>query len=519
MHQFNIADQSFLSCYFIALTKRALIIACWITVIATGAFLRFDRLSQRPFHADEATGARITSTRMESGEYRFDPVHYHGPILSKLSAKICNMNGETHWRELTKSSLRFLTAISGCLLILVPLLWRKRVGDVPMLLTAALFATSPLLVYYSRMFIHESLLVLFGMLALVSLIRAPRFGIPGLFIGLMFATKESFAISVIAWLGALLILALENQQQLNRTWWICSWQKYRAPLATSLFSAALVSIFFYTDGFCHLHGIIDAARTFFVYETVEGHQKPFGYYLELLAIPSHAGGAWWFGTPVIILALLGYASTFQRACQNRLIIRFIAYSTIGHLLIYSIIRYKTPWLICLPWAHVCLLAGLSIVVLPTRRPWALISIIGLIAATLATQFHQARQASGRYASDPRNPFAYVPTQNDIEDLTLWLIRLQKSAPNQTLEPIAVVGSTYWPLPWYLRSFDQIGYWPHPSPNLTNLPLVFAMPAVEDAVTRQLKDSHTPLPRGLRAGVPMTLFVKNDIWNTWMNLQP
>ncbi|MBJ7257750.1 MAG: phospholipid carrier-dependent glycosyltransferase, partial [Akkermansiaceae bacterium] len=152
------------------MTKCALIIACWITVIATGAFLRFDHLSQRPFHADEATGARITSTGMELGEYRFDPVHYHGPILSKLSATICNMNGETHWRELTKSSLRFLTAISGCLLILVPLLWRKRFGDVPMLLTAALFATSPLLVYYSRMFIHESLLVLFGMLALVSLI-------------------------------------------------------------------------------------------------------------------------------------------------------------------------------------------------------------------------------------------------------------------------------------------------------------------------------------------------------------
>ena len=89
-----------------------------------------------------------------------------------------------------------LTAIAGTLLVLVPLLWRRRFGDGPMLLAAALLATSPLLVYYSRMFIHESLLVLFGMLALVSLTRAPRYGIPGLFVGLMFATKESFAISM-----------------------------------------------------------------------------------------------------------------------------------------------------------------------------------------------------------------------------------------------------------------------------------------------------------------------------------
>jgi len=482
-------------------------------VIGVGGALRFDQLSKRPFHADEATGARITSARMESGDYRFDPFHYHGPTLSSLAGLMCKLNGQSRWGEMTQTPPRVLTAIAGTLLVLVPLLWRRRFGDAPVLLAAALFATSPLLVYYSRMFIHESLLVLCGMLALVSLTRAPRYGIPGVFVGLMFATKESFAISMLAWSGGAVWIALENRKQLDRAWWISAWRDYRLPVATSMLTAAVVAGFFYTDGFRQPGGAIDAVRTFFVYETVDGHDKPFGYYLQLLALPVKSGGVWWFGTPVVILALLGYVSTFRRP-EGRFIIRFIAYAAVGHFAIYSLIAYKTPWLACLPWAHVCLLAGFGVAGFSRNRPWVKVSLCLLVVVALVTQFHQTRHATGRFASDDRNPFAYVPTRNEMETLEPWLKQLQQIAPGRTLEPIAVVGSDYWPLPWYLRSFGKIGYWPTPSADLTRMPLVFAMPEVEDAVASQLQQTHTPLPRGLRAGVPVVLFVRNDIWNSW-----
>ena len=484
-------------------------------MIGVGGFLRFDQLSKRPFHADEATGARITSARMESGDYRFDPFHYHGPTLSSLAGLLCKLSGENRWGEMTSTPPRVLTAFAGTLLVFVPLLWRRRYGDAPMLLAAALFATSPLLIYYSRMFIHESLLVLFGMLALVSLTRAPRYGIPGVFVGLMFATKESFAISMLAWTVAAVLIALESRRQLDRAWWISAWRDYRILVASSLFTAAVVAGFFYTDGFRQPGGAIDAVRTFFVYETVEGHDKPFAYYLQLLALPVKSGGVWWFGTPVVILALLGFASTFRRP-EGRFIIRFIAYAAVGHFAIYSLIAYKTPWLACLPWAHVCLLAGFGVAGFSRGRPWVKASLCLLVAAALVTQFRQARQATGRFASDDRNPFAYVPTRNEMETLEPWLKQLQQVAPGGTLEPVGVIGSDYWPLPWYLRSFRKIGYWPTPSTDLTKMPLVFAMPEMEDAVAGQLQQSHTPLPRGLRAGVPVVLFVRNDIWNSWKN---
>ncbi|MEO5716410.1 MAG: flippase activity-associated protein Agl23 [Luteolibacter sp.] len=495
--------------------KHAALIVCWISVIIAGIFLRFDQLSKRPFHADEATGARITASRMTSGDYRFDPVHYHGPLLSSLAIPLCQWKGEDVWPELTKHTLRLVPAVAGSLLLLVPLLWRRRFGDAPMLLASALMATSPLLVYYSRMYIHESLLVLFGMLALVSLLRFPRYGIPGLLIGLMFATKESFAISIITWSSAAVFLAWENRQKIDRASCLSAWRNYRVPILVSLLAAIVSSAFFYTDGFRQPHGAIDAVRTFFVYKTVDGHGKPFPYYLQLLALPMKSGGLWWYGTPVVILALIAFANSFRRDAESPSVIRFIAYAAAGHVVIYSLIAYKTPWLACLPWAHVCLLAGFSVAGfshhrLPVKAAFAL-----LVTACLISQFIQTRRATGRFASDERNPFAYVPTRNEIETLEPWLAKLRYAAREIPLEPVAVIGSDYWPLPWYLRSFKQIGYWPAPPADLESHAIVFAMPETSDTVTSRLGKTHVALPRGLRAGVPVQMFVRADVWKLWM----
>lgn len=494
--------------------RRAIVIFCWIMVIATGAFLRFEDLGKRPFHADEATGARITARRMESEGGRFDPKHYHGPVLHDMAALVCMARGERGWLTMTKTTLRQPIAITGTLLLLVPLLWRKRLGDAPALLAAACLATSPLLVYYSRMFIHEMLLTLFGMLALGFLSQA-RLVAAGFLIGLMFATKESFAISMIAWTGAGVLVALESRKSLDKQTLVTWWSAHRKPVLVSMLTAAVTSFAFYTDGFTHPAGAVDAVRTFFVYETVQGHDKTSGYYFHLLATPFKSGGLWWFGTPVVVLAVIAYASTFRTGAERgRKTIRFIAYAALGHFAIYSLIAYKTPWLACLPWAHVCVLAGFAFTGFSKRGLPVKAALVLLTAASLATQIQQTRRATGRLAADERNPFAYVPTRGDVEALETWLRELRAVAPGGSLEPVAVIGGDYWPLPWYLRESGRIGYWRSPAADLTGFPIVFAMPEETDAVAKSLENSHTPLPRGLRAGVPVHLFVRNDIWKKW-----
>ncbi len=496
--------------------RRAIVIACWLGVAALAAWLRFERLGGRPFHADEATGARITALRMESGVYQFDPTHYHGPLLSGLAAPLCRLRGEAAWRRMEKGTLRLLPAAAGVLAVLVPLAGRRRWGDAAMLAAAAFLATSPLLVYYNRMFIHESLLVLFGLLAACALLVSPRHGVPGVLLGLMFAAKETFAISVLAWAAAGIVLAAGHRRNLGRAWWAAAWRRWRGPAALSLAGAAAVSLLLYTDWLRHPRGALDALRTFFVYAPVEGHDKPFHYYAALLLVPRQAGGAWWFETLVLAFALLAWGATFvgpAAARRHRLVIRFLAYAAAAHFLAYSLIPYKTPWLACLPWAHVCLLAGFGVAAGAAWRRAAAPALGLLAAAALAWQFAQARQATGRLASDERNPYAYVPTSDDIEALAPWLEKLAAAAPGVPLEPIAVVGREYWPLPWYLRGFARVGYYPDgPPAGVERWPLVFAVPEAVDAVIGAVGATHVPVPRGLRAEVPVMVFVRRDLWD-------
>jgi uncharacterized protein (TIGR03663 family) len=497
--------------------KLAVVIVCWICVTVAAVFLRFDGLGERPFHADEATGARIAARRMESGGKQFDPRHYHGPLLADLAIPLCWLRGESDWQGMRKGTLRMVPAIAGVLLVWVPLFWRRRCGDVPMLAAAAFLATAPLLVYYSRMFIHESLLVLCGMAAVVSFTKKPRWGIPGILLGLMFAAKESFAISVIAWAGAGAMIAWENRKSPG----LAAWRDFRVPVVVSLLAAALTAFGIYTDGFRHPQGAIDAVRTFFVYETVAGHDKGFTYYLELLVVPVKSGGVWWFGTPLVVLAIIAFCSTFRNGPDGpkcRVLIRFLGYAAVGHFLIYSLIAYKTPWLACLPWAHVCLLAGFAFAGFSSRRWWMKAALVSLAVVCLCSQFLQSRHATGRLASDDRNPYAYVPTRRDVEEMEVWLEKLRSTSPAGMLDEVGVIGSDYWPLPWYLRAFGKSGYWSEPPPDLVRMPLVIAMPESAEAVMRVLGETHVSVPRGLRAGVPVQLFVRNDVWKRWMETE-
>jgi hypothetical protein len=165
------------------------------------------------------------------------------------------------------------------------------------------------------------------------------------------------------------------------------------------------------------------------------------------------------------------------------------------------------------------LAGFSLAGFSNRSKPTKAWIVAIAAIAIVTQTVQSRHATGRLASDERNPFAYVPTRQDIEDLEPWLKKLQAIAPGQSIEPIAVIGNGYWPLPWVLRSFENTGYWQNPPPNLAAMPIVLAMPEHAASVAKELEATHQPLPRGLRSGVPVMLFVKRDLWQLWMQHDP
>ncbi len=494
-----------------------MVVISWVLVLAAAVWLRVDSLDARPLHFDEATGARITADRLEpASDYKFNPVHNHGPTLSLAGAVAARMAGEDDWESMTKMPLRAVTVAAGVLLVMVPLCWRRRFGDAPMLLASALLATSPLLVYYSRMYIHEILLALFGLLVVVTLCRKRTLWLAGVFLGLMFATKESFAISVIAWGMAGVAVAWQFRDRLRTRTWREQFNEWWRPVVAMLICAAVVSVVFYTDGFTRPSGIWDAVQTYFVYKTEGGHDKTFGYYLSMMLAP-RKDAVWWGETSVAVLAMLAYIRSFSKAMPMNQVaaIRFLAYATVAHFGIYSLIAYKTPWLMCLPWAHVCLLAGFSLVPIRSWKSWQTAATTIVIVVTLILQFRQTRWATGRFEIDQRNAYAYVPTSRDIEGMERWLSQLADGDPDR-LEPLAVVGSYFWPLPWYLRDYERVWYWADASdPSLNQCGVVLVLPEEVNEVSAKLTNTHTGFPRSLRNNVVVTLYLRNDLWKQWI----
>ena len=491
--------------------KHHLVLAAWIFIAAWAIWLRLPGLEDRPMHADEATGARLLSHQSEGRSPAFDPTHFHGPMLRVITLPVAIFHGERDWTQLTERTVRTSTVVAGLLLCFTPLLWRRELGHLGAWSSGALLTCSPLVVYYNRMYIHESWLALFGLITCALLYRCfrkpnYRIGIAsGIGIGLMFATKETFAISLMSWAGAGLVCLMVYRPKLAVS-------PYVGPLVALSIATLLTATLFYTQAFRHPWGIVDAFVTFFVYETTPGHDKPITYYATLLLWPKHALGNWWFESAVVLLGILAFIPVIRGRHFPPLLI-FLALATLFHFLIYSLISYKTPWLALLPWAHACLLAGCAFMRWPLQGRTLRVCLLLCLASTLLWQNRQSVLASGRFANDWRNPYAYVPTSRNITTLPHWLEALAEYGP---LEPVAVVGHTYWPLPWYLRSSDKIGYWPEAAAEAAwvNFPLVFATADQAEHTDQLLQDSHVRLPRGLRHNVAITLYLRSDIWDNW-----
>ncbi len=501
--------------------KGILIAVAWCAIVLLGAVLRLDDLGDRPMHNDEATGAKILSLRLESDDYLFDPTHFHGPLFSQTTVPLAWIAGERSWQELSKETVRWQPVIAGLLLVMVPLLWSRRIGPWGALAAGLLIACSPILVYYNRMYIHESMLALLAMLGLLALLRwmeqpsHSRAMLTGALIGLMAATKETFVISLMAWGISMILCWFVYRQDFLQY----PFRKRLGSLGAGIITGLVVMLLIYTDGGRHWQGAVDAFRTLLVYETGFGHDKPFAYYAWLLLWPkSVAGATWWQGLPLLLALLALIASRGRYSIEKQPIpagILFIAMATLAHFFIYSCIAYKTPWLMLVPWSHALLLAGMAVPVAQARHRWGTAVILTLVLIIAALQLPQTRLATTRLAADARNPYAYSPTLRDVEKLAPWLSRLDAMEGQAGIGTVAVIGKDYWPLPWYLRDLDAVGYWPVLPTEQMDTKVILVLPDQAAHCQNLLQETHVALPRGLRENVPVLVFVRNDVWNRWM----
>jgi len=158
------------------------------------------------------------------------------------------------------------------------------------------------------------------------------------------------------------------------------------------------------------------------------------------------------------------------------------------------------------------LAGLGWVYLWGKLRSVLVRTI-LVIVLLGSLGHAIRQSwllSFRFSADPRNPFVYSHTSPDLINLIDRLELLAALHPDGKALRINVAGTEYWPLPWYLREYPNVGYWQE-LPAGSNAPVQIFGFSGEEEVPELDENIYMTELRGLREGVFLLIFIEHNLW--------
>lgn len=448
-------------------------------------------LAARPMHADEANQAVKAGELLESGRYAYDPRDHHGPVLYYAVLPVAWLKGERTLASLDEATVRLVPAIAGAAAVVLLGLLAGPLGRWPSLAAAAFMAASPPAVYYSRYFIQETLLSAFTLAAFVCARQWWRTGrtrwalAAGACLGLMQAAKESAP-----------LFALCAAAALPAAGWGPRFPASARPAAAAAAcagAAVAVAALFYSSFGTHLAGLRDALGAYAAAASrlgsgSTGHEKPWWYYLRLFGW-QRSGGLLFEQAGFTALALAGVA-----LCRGRPLVRWAAAYSALVLVVLSATPYKTPWHAIHLVPGLALLAAGALGAMARTRAGAVLAAAAA-AAVLCMMAFQADRVARAYASDPRNPYAYVHSSPDVLKFRAMAERALAQEPGGT---IRVISEEYWPIPWYLRGLKNVGYWNSP-PQSCDGAMVIVSADLADTVRARL---HGPYDReylGLRPG--------------------
>jgi len=493
-------------------------------------FLRVWDLDRRPMHHDEANQAVRTGILLETGVYRYDPEDHHGPSLYYLSLPLVRLAAGRDFSATNEVVFRMLPALFGVAMIPLLLGLRGALSFGALALAALFIAVSPAMVFYSRFYIQEMLLVFFMLAAIVSgwryLVRPStgRAVLTGAFIGLMFATKETSVLAYTAAAVALLVVGLSDRSAARELLSRIKWRHLGWALLAGFGIASLL----FTSFLTHPSGLVDVVKSFEIYLS-RGlgnslHIHPWYFYLKPLFHQHEGRGPHWTETTILILALIGIALAIRRpdpAAGNPHFVRFLAVYTVVLTLLYALIPHKTPWNLLPFLAAMTLLAGFAAAALlnRVRGAWVRTLIGALLAVGITHLTWLSVQANFRYFADPVNPYVYSHTTADFLNLIDRIEQIAAVSPEGRAMLIEVVADPYsmWPLPWYLRRFPNVGYWEDPRqvPKDPVPAVLITTPELEPELSERLASGFQGEFYGLRPSVLLLTYIRADLWESFI----
>ena len=281
-----------------------------------------------------------------------------------------------------------------------------------------MIAVSPAMVFYSRYYIHEMLLVFFTALFFFSLWRHAVDGklrwalTAGLGLGLMAATKETFVFALAAGTLSVGILAVTGKK----------WKYPGTPghLWWGLGLAVMIAALFFSSFFTNAKGLTDAVRTYGTWLRRAGgqseHVHPWNYYFQHLFWFRAEGGRRWSEGFIGVMAVIGFCVSVTGRAGT--LWRLIAFYTAWLTLAYTILAYKTPWCLLGFYHGMILLAGVGVAsILRICKFTSCKTIASILLTVGVVQLGReawwgnfgATRSGVLLCSSPTNPYVYSQT--------------------------------------------------------------------------------------------------------------
>lgn len=505
-----------------------------LTILAGAAFIRLYELGLVPMHHDEGVNGFFLTNLYRKGVYHYDPANYHGPTLYYFALVITKLNGFLFGDAagLNTIAVRLVPVIFGVATVWLALTLRRNIGAVGALAAAALIALSPGHVYISRYFIHESHFVFFTFGIVVAALRYYETADPiylllcSLSAALLFATKETAIIT-----AAVLLLALAVAQvymRLTNKRASVPWEKkasrkkskrravqkeepltrfggltnvaFWSSIALALF--VFVNILFYSSFFTYWEGVGGAVESLKVWASTgtKEHAHPFITYLTWLMQEE---------SPILLLGTFGALIALIRH-RNRFAV-FTGAWAFGILAAYSLIPYKTPWLMINFTVPLAIIGGYGVNEIydfDRSLKSHFVAIIVVVVALIVLGTQSVILNFYNY-DDDHYPYVYAHTQRRFLDMVEEIERLANRAGTGTQTGITITSPDYWPLPWYLRNYERAGFFGKMT--ATDEPIVLGsmeqIPELDSMLDGryQLVDSYP-----LRPGVTLVLYAKKEL---------
>ena len=503
-----------------------------IVIFLIAAVLRLYDLNLVPLHHDEGVNGNFLVRLVREGVYKYDPENYHGPTLYYFAglfpwiARILFGKSAEETYGLTTVSIRLVPAFFGLATIVLIFLLRRRLGTVATLTAALLLALSPGAVYLSRYFIHEMQFVFFTLGIVVALVyfydtrSAAYLILASASAALLFATKETAMISVgvlaIAFGVTRLYLRLRagpnaparSRARPARGTFGKLVDEFGGPVVIVVFSALAVIVFvtlyvaFYSSFFRNPQGINDSLKTFAVWTKTGtvAHVHPLQTYIGWLLQQE---------SPLLFLGCVGGGLTVLRPKNSFAL--FSALWAFGLLAAYSLIPYKTPWLLLNFIVPLALVAGYAVQAIYEldKRQLRLTGVILVLVVGIATYQTIDLNFFNYDNDDTYYVYVYAHTKRDTLNLVNEIRRIARDEHGAETG-ISILSPDYWPLPWYLRNYTRVGYYGRLAPSTE--PIIIANANQKEEIEANFGELYQQVASGeydggfeLRPGVRLLLY--------------